>query len=82
MNYMKLTSGGVLILGDRRSTEGLEVTDLGDFSTGMREFCNGEVESASDFDIPLLNLLTRSRGVAGVDLLGVSPREDLIHKFK
>lgn len=60
-----------LILGDRRSTEGFEVTDLGEPSTERRELCRGDGELVSDFATPRLNL-----GILGVAsdplLLGVT----------
>lgn len=61
----------VLIFGDRRSTEGFEVTDLGELSTERRELCRGDAELVSDFETPRLNL-----GILGVAsdplLLGVT----------
>lgn len=63
-------------LGERRSSVGLEGTDLGDRSTERRELCSGEGESTSDLAIPLLGLFTL--GVAGDAFwLGVSDKADL-----
>ena len=61
--FVILTSGGVVILGDRRSMLGLEETDRGDRSIERREFCKGDGESDSDLATPLVGLLTL--GVAG-----------------
>lgn len=76
----------VLIFGDRRSTAGFEVTDLGERSTDKREACRGEGESVSDLVPPRISLLT-TLGVAGDALLlgvagdallfGVSDKVDL-----
>lgn len=65
----RLTSGGVVTFGDRRSMVGLEGTERGERSTERREFWRGEGESVSDLAIPLLGL---TLGVAGDALLGVS----------
>lgn len=76
---LRLTSGGVPSLGERRSIVGFDGTDLGDRSIERREFCSGEGESASDLVTPLVDLLTR--GVAGDTLLlGVSDKADLRHQ--
>lgn len=76
MDFEKLTSGRVLCLEARRSTEGLEViADLTDLSTELCKFFEGEDKSASDFAIALTLLI---RGVAGVELLGVLFGVDLV----
>ena len=82
MVKVKLTSGGVevgvVILGDRRSKAGLDLTERGERSTERREFCEGEGESDSDLATPRLSLLTRGGGVAAGDaFLGVSDTVDL-----
>lgn len=80
---MKLTSGGVVSLGDRRSTAGFNGRDLGDRSTESRELCRGVAESTSDLAAPLLDLLTRGvagdtlAGVGGGTLAGVADKVDL-----
>ena len=58
----------MLILGDLRSTEGFESTDLGERSIKRRVFGNGEDELESDLAGALAILLTL--GVAGAVLLG------------
>lgn len=65
----------------RRSTDGLEATDLGDLST-ERVACKGEGEPVSDLAAAsLLALLARGVAYAGL-LLGVSARADLIQVQK
>lgn len=80
----RLTSGGVVSFGDRRSMLGFEGTDRGERSTESRELCKGDGESDSDLaPAPLLSLLILGvagdalLGVAGDALLGVSDKEDL-----
>lgn len=64
-------------MGDRRSSAGLDGTDLGDRSTERRELCRGEAASELDFTAPLTVLLTRvvaADTFVGVsDLLGQKP---------
>lgn len=66
---IQLTSGVVVILGDRRSVGVFDSAVFGDrsierreFCTGegvaRREFCTGDGEPGSGFDTPLPNLLT------------------------
>lgn len=76
MDFEKLTSGRVLSLEVRRSTEGLEVIADLTVSTERCKFCKDEGESASHLAIPLLTLPVR--GVAGVELLGVPFGVDLV----
>lgn len=68
----------MVILGDRRSTTGLDLTESGERSTERREFCKGEGKSDSDLATPRLSLLTRAGGIAAGDaFLGVSDTVDL-----
>lgn len=61
---------------DRRSIAGFDVMERGDRSTETRAFCKGDGESAPDFVVPRLILLTLGAAAEAL-LVGVSDKLDL-----